>query len=279
MINPMTTAGDTIYGGVSGAPTRLGQPGNGLWAYTFASSVPSWTQLGTAATVNTGTSGGTLGLLNANLTFSGSNAYGTPASLTLSNATGLPPGGIASQSNATFIANVSGSAAVPTAASLPTTANALWKGNANGQPAASSLTDNGTNVTGTEPLLVSNIIDGEAPVTITTGASASLGGTYNSGYTFNQEGTANTAVTYTLPTPAAGKQYCVKNSNNGSAADTGTLEIIVANTGTQSIIYNGTKSSSGYIISGGAAGDSACVVGISSTQWEAYAQVGTWTLH
>lgn len=46
--------------------------------------------LGTAALVNTGTSGGTVGLLNANLTFSGTNAYGTPASIDLVNATALP---------------------------------------------------------------------------------------------------------------------------------------------------------------------------------------------
>jgi len=45
---------------------------------------------GTAAVVNTGTSGATLGLLNGNLTFGGANAYGTPASIVLTNATGLP---------------------------------------------------------------------------------------------------------------------------------------------------------------------------------------------
>jgi hypothetical protein len=128
-------------------------------------------------------------------------------------------------------------------------------------------------------ILVTGILDGQAPVTITTGASPSLGGTYNSGYTFNQEPTANTAVTYTLPAPVAGKQYCVKNSNNGSAADTGALKVIVANTGTQSEIWNGAVSSSGYITSGGAAGDAACFVGISSTQWEVYVEVGNWTLH
>ena len=128
-------------------------------------------------------------------------------------------------------------------------------------------------------LLATGIVDGQAPVAVTTSSTASLGSVYNSGYTFNQEAASATAITYTLPTPAAGKQYCVKNSNNGTAADTGTLELIVANTGTQSIIYNGTESSSGYIISAGQPGDAACVVGISSTQWEAYAQVGTWTLH
>jgi trimeric autotransporter adhesin len=129
-------------------------------------------------------------------------------------------------------------------------------------------------------LLASGIVDGQAPVTLTTGTTASLGGTYQSGYTFNQEGTAATAVTYTLPTPAAGKQYCIKNSYNGSAANTGVLTLAVATPGTHFIIYNGTKgTSTGTITSGGAAGDAMCAVAISATLWEAYVQVGTWTLH
>jgi hypothetical protein len=62
---------------------------------------------GTAAFVATGTSGGTLGLLNANKTDSGndtfsgtftlsssSNALGTPLTITLTNGTGLPIGGL-----------------------------------------------------------------------------------------------------------------------------------------------------------------------------------------
>jgi hypothetical protein len=45
---------------------------------------------GTAAFVNLGTSGTSLGLLNGNLTFSGSNNYGTPASINLTNGSNLP---------------------------------------------------------------------------------------------------------------------------------------------------------------------------------------------
>ena len=112
-------------------------------------------------------------------------------------------------------------------------------------------------------VIASGIVDGQAPVTITTGSTATLGGTYSSGYTINHEGTAATAVTYTLPTAAAGKQYCVKNGNNGSAADTGVLTLQTSAAG-QSIVYNGTAGASdGYLVSGGAAGDAACVVGIS----------------
>jgi hypothetical protein len=128
-------------------------------------------------------------------------------------------------------------------------------------------------------LLSSGIVDGLAPLTVTTGASATLGGTYKSGYIYNQEATAGTAVVYTLPTAAAGLQYCVGNSYNGSAGDTGTLKVLTSASG-QFIIYNGALSATnGYVISGGALGDKGCVVGVDSTHWEFYAQVGTWTLH
>jgi trimeric autotransporter adhesin len=128
-------------------------------------------------------------------------------------------------------------------------------------------------------LLASGIVDGKAPVTVTTGATSSLGSIYNSGYVYNQGATADTAITYTLPTAAAGKQYCVGNSSNGSVPDTGTLTLATSAPG-QFIIYNGALSATGgYVISGGAAGDKACMVGVDSTHWEFYPQVGIWTLH
>ena len=128
-------------------------------------------------------------------------------------------------------------------------------------------------------LLVTGTLDGQVPVAITTGSTANLGSVYNSGYTFNQNTTAAQAITYTLPTPVPGKQYCVKNSTYGAAPDTGAITLIVANTGTQSLIYNGINSSSGYIVSAGQAGDGACAVAITTTQWEIYVQQGSWNLH
>lgn len=132
---------------------------------------------------------------------------------------------------------------------------------------------------GLSSVIAAGIVDGQAPVTITTGASATLGGTYSSGYTINHEATASAAVTYTLPTAVIGKQYCVKNGNNGASANTSIITIQTSAAG-QSIVYNGTVGASdGNLVSGGMAGDAACVLGISTTQWEAYAQVGTWTVH
>lgn len=123
-------------------------------------------------------------------------------------------------------------------------------------------------------------IDGDVPVTVTTGSSATLGGTFKSSYVFNQNATAATAVTYTLPTAEAGRQYCVANSNNGSAANTGALELLTSASG-QFIIYtDGTLSATGgFVVSAGAAGDFGCVVGVDATHWYFRPSQGTWTKH
>ena len=136
-------------------------------------------------------------------------------------------------------------------------------------------------------LLASGIVDGTAPMKVTTVTSCTLGTTsgcsataYNSGYTINEYATAGTAITYTLPTAAAGKQYCVSNGYNGSAANTGTLEILTSASGQFIIFTDGTLSATGgYVISSGAARDSACVVGVDSTHWILYVQSGTWVKH
>ena len=109
-----TTAGLLFPGGLStgvvrvttstGAVTSAEMSGDCLTSGSNALTCTktSGTLFGTAATVNTGTSGATLGLLNGNLTFGGTNAYGTPTSITLTNGTGLPPAGVtAAQGNGT----------------------------------------------------------------------------------------------------------------------------------------------------------------------------------
>jgi hypothetical protein len=131
-------------------------------------------------------------------------------------------------------------------------------------------------------LLASGIVDGQAPITITTGTTANLGTTYKSGYTFNQEATAGTAVTYTLPATATGLQYCVSNSivSGTGAPDTGVLTVYPP--ASSYVILNGVINTIGGggthgVASGGAAADSACFVAIDATHWNVYVQKGTWT--
>ena len=106
------------------------------------------------------------------------------------------------------------------------------------------------------------------------------------GFHFNQNATPGTAITYNLPAAATcnnglPKQFCFKNSNNARcAANTGTLKIQTSASGQYIIDATGTLSASdGYVISGGAASDGACVVGVDSTHWQLYVGVGTWTTH
>lgn len=91
--NTAPSAGQILAGNSGGtayAPVTMS--GDATLASSGAISVSKsgGVAFGTAAFVNTGTSGATLGLLNGNLTFGGANAYGTPASITLTNGTGLP---------------------------------------------------------------------------------------------------------------------------------------------------------------------------------------------
>jgi hypothetical protein len=85
-LSPMTTAGDIIYGGTSGAGTRLGIGTNGQ-VLTLASGVPSWASpsgitalaaIGSTANANGATiSGSTLNLEPASSSFGGIVTTGT----------------------------------------------------------------------------------------------------------------------------------------------------------------------------------------------------------
>jgi hypothetical protein len=134
---------------------------------------------------------------------------------------------------------------------------------------------------GTGPLLVTGVLDGDVPVTITTGTSATLGAaTYQSGYTMNQEGTAGTGVTYTLPATVKGMQYCVANSGTTSVVNIGVLTVYPP--ASSYVILNGVVNTVGGggthgVASGGAAGDAACFVAIDATHWQVWVGSGTWT--
>jgi len=184
-----------------------------------------------------------------------------------------------SATSATTAGNLTGTPALPngTTATTQTTGDNTTK-LATDAFVGASLTANPVTINGTSCALGGSCSP-EVSVTIVTTSTVTLGGTYNSGVAFNENATAAQAVTATLPTPAAGKIFCIKNFYNGSAANTGTLELLVANTGTQFIVFNGAISASGYVISSGASGDYGCVTGVDATHWDFTPSVGSWVLH
>ncbi len=112
--------------------------------------------------------------------------------------------------------------------------------------------------------------------TTTTGTT----GTISTCFTVNQEGTAATGVTYTLPTAANGLQYCIDNGYNGSAANTGVLTFSTSASGQFMVFTDGSLTATGgNVTSGGAARDGACVYGIDSTHWMFLPHSGTWAKH
>lgn len=136
---------------------------------------------------------------------------------------------------------------------------------------AGSEINSGT-VPGAQMPVVNTVVDTSSPVTVSS--------TLASEYHFNENATAATAMTYNLPTAAAGKQFCISNANNGSAANTGVLTFATSATGQFITFTDGTQSATGgNVTSGGAASDAACVVGIDSTHWQLYVQRGTWAKH
>lgn len=99
MTNPMTTAGDTIYGGASGVPTRLAA--GTATQVLHGGTTPSWAAVsltadvsgtlpvangGTGTTTSTGTGSVVLSTSPTLVT----PALGTPSAAVLTNATGLP---------------------------------------------------------------------------------------------------------------------------------------------------------------------------------------------
>jgi hypothetical protein len=137
-----------------------------------------------------------------------------------------------------------------------------------------------TNTNTFSSVIATGISDGQIATIVTTGSSATLGGTYSKTVAFNEDATAGAAVTYTLPAAVPGKAYCGVNANNGSAPNTGVLTLQTSGAGQFIVFTDGTLSASGgFVSSAGAAADNACVLGVDSTHWLFSVQSGTWTKH
>jgi collagen type VII alpha len=142
--------------------------------------------------------------------------------------------------------------------------------NSGGQ--VNTTTGNVTSVSASAIPPVPTVLDTTATVTVSASNSFE--------FHVNQNSTAATAITYNLPTAAAGKEFCFTNGNNGTNPDTGTLTLQTSASGQFILFTDGTYSTSGgYVKSGGAARDGSCVHGQDSTHWVLYVNTGTWTNH
>jgi hypothetical protein len=115
----------------------------------------------------------------------------------------------------------------------------------------------------------SNVIGcGAGPVPLTTGGSGSLTGSY--GYYV-----CTTTCSITLPTPAAGDQFCVRND---SAVTTVITIAAITSVQFEKTTYNGYGTvTTGTMVSGGALGDKVCLIGRDATHYLVGSFVGTWT--
>ena len=128
--------------------------------------------------------------------------------------------------------------------------------------------------TGTS-LLATGRVDGMVGVNVTTDATTISSTNNKSAYYINNGDSAAKGI-YTLPTAAAGLQYCITLYSEHATGSTAVMKFQTSASG-QYIALDGIRTASGGLIkSTGAAGDAACVVGISATEWIAYHSSGTW---
>ncbi len=174
-------------------------------------------------------------------------------------------------------------------------------GHGTSAPSAAALTDFPTQATNT---VVANVTSGTAAPTATavgscSTASSALQWTTNTGFGCNTAITAaatplttgtsvslaaprgyfvcTSTCTITLPVPAAGYEFCVRNDNNVAT-------VITFNNPGSSVQFEKTTFTSygtattGTAVSGGAAGDKLCIVGRDSTHYLIGSYNGTWTM-
>lgn len=252
-----------IFSG-STAITGVSVPASGTLFQGVASSDPSWTPTPTVGVA--GTTAGTIAYAGVT---AGTFTVGATPNTTASN-TMLGPAAVIATGH--VIDCTTSSTTCTLHDSGVVTANVV---NASA-PGAGIAHFAGSTQTVTSSLIVAaDITSGTITATqlaaadLTTGTAKTF--SLNSGY-FECTGTC----TITMPVPAAGKQYCVRNANNVATV------ITFAAIGSSSMYENtaftayGTAGT-GTLVSGGAAGDKMCLVGKDATHYDVYAFNGTWT--
>ena len=250
-------------GGGGGTVTTTGSPASGnLTKFSGATSITNGDLAGDVTTSGTLTT--TLATVNSNVgTFGDAthvaqvtvNAKGLTTAASSVAIAGLPLTQLATQAANTVVANVSGSTAAPTAASLP------------------SCTDTGGNhLNYTNGTGFSCGSSASAPlVSTTSGGNVTLSG--NQAIYF-----CTSSCNVTLPVPVAGAQFCIVQGNNA----TSTITLVAL--GSSAMYQNtamtayGTAGTGTLSNSGSAAhGDKVCVVGADSTHYNTVSYNGTWT--
>lgn len=108
-------------------------------------------------------------------------------------------------------------------------------------------------------------------VTVSTSGPVTVAGT-GSGFWYNN---SSGAITFNLPTITSGMlgyQFCFRNYTSNTGV------VTLQSPASTLIDLNGaTATAAGTLVSGGAAGDSVCIVPVATTLYMAYVGVGTWT--
>jgi hypothetical protein len=172
--------------------------------------------------------------------------------------------------------DTSGNVNIPTGAKYKINGTALAASDVGAAPAAGSTGIVTIGAATATSLAATGVVDGLVNIVMSTATSATAisSATYKTAYFFNQGNSAANSI-YTLPTAAAGLQYCVKNY-------TGISQVIKFQTSAsgQYIDLGGTLSNSGGDVkTGGAAGDGMCVIGVDAAHWVAYCSSGTCSLN